>query len=172
MPRGELGCSISHIECITMARDAGWDYVIVFEDDVVFTDPGLFVKQLDGFLREHPNDWDFLFLGGNNAGPYTQIDDYCVKVSRCQTSFGYIVRRHYYDTLIECIQENIEKQMSVESYSTTCYAIDNSWFHLQERDRWFLLVPLSVIQRPNYSDIIGCDTDYTKNLLSLEFSFT
>jgi GR25 family glycosyltransferase involved in LPS biosynthesis len=171
MHPGDLGCSISHIECITMARDAGWDYVVVFEDDVVFTNPDLFIGQLEGFLEAHPDDWDFLFLGGNNAGAYSQIDEYCVKVSRCQTSFAYIVRRHYYDTLIECIQSNIEKQMRAESDSG-CYAIDMSWFHLQERDRWFLLTPLSLIQRPNYSDIIGCNTDYTKNLLSLEFSFT
>jgi len=170
MPRGEMGCSISHIECITMARDAGWEYVVVFEDDVVFTDPELFTRQLEGFLDAHGDDWDFLFLGGNNTGPYTE-DEYCVKISRCQTSFAYIVKRHYYDTLIECIQSNIEKQMTAESHSA-CAAIDMSWFHLQARDRWFLLTPLTLIQRPNYSDIIGGNTDYTKNLLSLEFSFT
>jgi tyrosyl-tRNA synthetase len=33
------------------------------------------------------------------------------------------------------------------------YAIDKYWLHLQKRDRWYLITPLTVIQQEGYSDI-------------------
>jgi hypothetical protein len=41
------------------------------------------------------------------------------------------------------------------------YAIDQYWKLLQRVDRWYLIVPISVIQRPDYSDISGQQVDYT-----------
>jgi hypothetical protein len=33
------------------------------------------------------------------------------------------------------------------------YAIDKHWFSLQKSDNWFLIIPLTVVQREDYSDI-------------------
>ena len=48
------------------------------------------------------------------------------------------------------------------------YAIDKYWFHLQERDNWFLITPLTVIQRADYSDIEKKTTNYAKGMLDLD----
>jgi hypothetical protein len=44
------------------------------------------------------------------------------------------------------------------------YAIDKFWFLLQSIDRWFLIIPPTVIQREDYSDIEKRNTNY-KNLM-------
>jgi hypothetical protein len=48
------------------------------------------------------------------------------------------------------------------------YAIDKYWFKLQLRDNWFLITPLTVIQREGYSDIEKKNTNYTSLLLNLD----
>ena len=48
------------------------------------------------------------------------------------------------------------------------YAIDRYWFELQRRDRWFLITPLSVVQREDYSDIEQRFTSYGHLMLDLD----
>jgi hypothetical protein len=48
------------------------------------------------------------------------------------------------------------------------YAIDRYWFELQRRDLWFLITPLSVVQREDYSDIEQRFTNYAHLMLDLD----
>jgi expansin (peptidoglycan-binding protein) len=48
------------------------------------------------------------------------------------------------------------------------YAIDKYWFFLQQRDRWFLIVPLSVVQRTDYSDIEKKMVNYKRIMTDLD----
>jgi hypothetical protein len=48
------------------------------------------------------------------------------------------------------------------------YAIDKYWFLLQDKDLWFLITPLSVVQREDYSDIEKRRTNYTKIMVDLD----
>ena len=45
------------------------------------------------------NTWDVLLIGGNVIQPYTQIEDFCLKVTNIQTTTGYVVKKHYYKYL-------------------------------------------------------------------------
>ena len=110
---------------------------------------------------------DVVLLAGNNLPPYTRIDDSCVKVSRCQTTTGYIVKRHYYDKLIANIKEGICKLLR-EPEKHFLYAIDKQWFKLQEIDTWLLVTPLTVTQREDYSDIEKRPTNYTRAMIDLD----
>ena len=40
------------------------------------------------------------------------------------------------------------------------FAIDIQWKQLQQRDRWYVLYPLTVIQREDYSDIEKRQVNY------------
>jgi hypothetical protein len=111
--------------------------------------------------------FDVLLIAGNNMPPYQKIDDSCVKVYRCQTTTGYIVQRHYYDTLIANIREGIQKLMKNPEQHVK-YAIDKYWFILQEKDNWFLITPLTVTQREDYSDIEKRHTNYTRVMVDLD----
>jgi GR25 family glycosyltransferase involved in LPS biosynthesis len=165
LPNGRLGCSMSHLKCLEHAKKSGWDHILIVEDDILFLDPILFQKQLNTFLSTHKN-WDVLLIGGNVVPPYQPIDSSCIKVKKTQTTTGYIVRSHYYDILIENICAGMNLLMK-EPGNHILYAIDKYWFQLQEKDSWYLIIPLSVTQREDYSDIEKRNTNYSMVMTDL-----
>uniref|UniRef100_A0A6C0DUS8 Glycosyl transferase family 25 domain-containing protein n=1 Tax=viral metagenome TaxID=1070528 RepID=A0A6C0DUS8_9ZZZZ len=166
LPDGALGCSMSHLKCLQMAKEKGWDHVLICEDDITFTNPGLFIQQINKFLSKQEN-WDVVLLAGNNMPPYKPIEDYCVQVTRCQTTTGYLVKSHYYDKLIDNIKTGMNMLVRNRDMHKI-YAIDKYWFLLQDKDSWFLITPLSVVQREDYSDIEKRHTNYTKVMVDLD----
>ena len=163
---GAIGCSMSHMRCIQIAKQRGWDHVLVCEDDVQFTNVPLFLTQLSKFMATVP-DWDVVLLAGNNIPPFRVVNDACVQISNCQTTTAYVVKSHYYDTLIDNYRAGINKLMRQPTQKLD-YAIDRYWFELQRRDRWFLITPLSVVQREDYSDIEQRVTNYGHLMLDLD----
>ena len=163
---GAIGCSMSHMRCIQLAKEREWDHVLVCEDDVLFTNVPLFLTQLSKFMSTVP-DWDVVLLAGNNIPPYQVINDACVQIGSCQTTTAYVVRAHYYNTLIDNYRAGINLLMRHPEQKIN-YAIDRYWFELQRRDRWFLITPLSVVQREDYSDIEDRVTNYDHLMLDLD----
>jgi GR25 family glycosyltransferase involved in LPS biosynthesis len=163
---GAIGCSMSHLRCIQLAKARGWDHVMVCEDDVLFTNVPLFLTQLTKFMATVPQ-WDVVLLAGNNVPPYRVVNSACVQVGSCQTTTAYIVRAHYYDALIANYRAGINLLMRSPEQKIH-YAIDRYWFELQRRDRWFLITPLSVVQREDYSDIEQRVTNYGHLMLDLD----
>jgi glycosyl transferase family 25 len=166
LTNGAIGCSMSHLKCLEIAKQNNWEHVLIVEDDILFLNPELFKNQLNKFFKSH-SDFDVVLIAGNNMPPYQKIDDSCVKVYRCQTTTGYIVQRHYYDTMITNIKEGIQKLMKNPEHHVQ-YAIDKYWFRLQEKDNWFLITPLTVTQREDYSDIEKRHTNYTRVMVDLD----
>jgi len=158
MKNGRVGCTLSHIKCIELAKERNYSHVVICEDDTKFTNVELFKKQLNTFLTKKHN-WDVVIFAGNNVPPYEQIDETCVSVTRCQTTTCYMVNGHYYDALLENYKEGLEKLMRYPEQHIS-YAIDKYWFSLQLKDNWFLITPLTVIQREDYSDIEQRVTNY------------
>lgn len=168
LPNGAIGCSMSHLKCLQMAKEQGWDHLLIVEDDIEFTNPQLFKSQFEKFLMNTPKkEWDVVIIAGNNMPPYEITADYCVKVTRCQTTTSYMVNGHYFDTLIANIKEGIQLLMK-EPHNHRIYAIDKYWFRLQEKDDWFLITPLTVTQRQDYSDIEQRVTNYGSVMLDLD----
>lgn len=166
LANGAIGCSMSHLKCIEMAKANGWPHLFLVEDDITFTKPSVFTKQLNKFLKNH-KDFDMCLLAGNNIPPYEKIDDSCIQVHSCQTTTGYIIQSHYYDTLINNYREGIKKLMA-DPLNKTSYAIDRYWFQLQKTDKWYLITPLTVIQREDYSDIEQRQTNYSHLLTDMD----
>ena len=149
-----------------MAKANNWPHILIVEDDILFTKPAVFVEQLNRFLAGH-KDFDVVLLAGNNMPPYTVVDDSCVRVSTCQTTTGYLVQRHYYDTLIANYKAGVELLMK-DPQKHFMYAIDKYWFHLQAVHKWYLITPLTVVQREDYSDIEKRPTNYARPMLDLD----
>jgi glycosyl transferase family 25 len=166
---GAIGCTMSHIKLIQTAKDNKLPYIMICEDDIQFTDPNLFKTQINGLLScENENeDWDVILLAGNNLPPYKRINDYCVQVTQCQTTTGYIVASHYYDILIENMKGGLQNLIK-NPQQHFFYAVDKYWFLLQGKDRWLLITPLTVIQRVDYSDIEKRMTNYRKAMTDLD----
>ena len=168
---GAVGCSLSHFKCLETALKNGWDHVFICEDDITFLNPKLFKTQLNNFLKNRQKtEWDVILLGGNNIPPYKIIDETCVQVSRCQTTTGYIVNGHYIQKLMENVKLGAQYLLKNPSYHQK-YAIDKFWFHLQAKDKWFLITPLTVTQKPGYSDIEKKETNYNNVMTDLDKLF-
>jgi glycosyl transferase family 25 len=163
---GALGCSMSHLSCIKLAKARNWDHVLVCEDDILFTNVPLFLTKLKKFLATVPN-WDVVLLAGNNIPPFKVVNDACIRINNCQTTTAYIVKKHYYDILIDNYKEGINLLMRNPTEKIN-YAIDRHWFELQRRDRWFLITPLTVVQREDYSDIEQRVTNYSHLMLDID----
>jgi GR25 family glycosyltransferase involved in LPS biosynthesis len=166
LANGALGCSMSHLKCLETAKKEGWPHLLIVEDDILFLNPELFTSQMNQFLSKHSH-WDVVLIAGNNIPPYEKIDDTCIRVKTCQTTTGYLINSHYYDILINNFREGINKLMTSPD-KHVLYAIDKYWFQLQEKDKWYLIIPLSVTQREDYSNIENRATNYTTAMLDLD----
>jgi hypothetical protein len=166
LPNGALGCSMSHLKCLEIAKENGFPHLLIVEDDIKFLDAELLKKQMNSFLSKH-SSWDVVIIGGNNIPPYQKIDDTCIKVTSCQTTTGYLVNGHYYDILIENYRTGIKKLLDNPSQHVL-YAIDKYWFNLQRKDNWYLIIPLTVVQREDYSDIEKRATNYARVMTDLD----
>ena len=166
MKDGRVGCTMSHIKCLEDAKKNHLPHLLIVEDDIQFLDPVLFSKQITNFLESNIS-WDVILLAGNNMPPHEEVCDSAVKVTRCQTTTGYLVNGHYYDTLIKNMREGLSLLMRNPSQHFH-YAVDKFWFSLQQTDKWFLITPLSVTQRAGYSDIEKRPTDFTKIMVDLD----
>ena len=78
-----------------------------------------------------------------------------------------MVQSHYYDRLLANLRQGATMLMK-EPHNHLQYAIDKFWFYLQQKDRWFLLTPLTVVQKTDYSDIEGKVTNYSQLMLDLD----
>jgi GR25 family glycosyltransferase involved in LPS biosynthesis len=169
LENGRIGCSMSHLKCLQQAKEKDLDHVLIVEDDIHFMNIEMFKGQLNKFLSSSIK-WDVVLFAGNNLPPYQIYGDYCVKITRCQTTTGYLVKKHYYDILISNIKEGI-KYLLKEPERHIDYAIDKYWIRLQEKDNWFIITPLSVVQREDYSDIEKKETNYSRLMLDINKSF-
>jgi len=167
MENGAIGCSMSHLRILQDAQKNNLDHILIVEDDITFLDPELFKNQINKFFETHKNDWDVVLLAGNNMPPYKNIDDTCIQVSRCQTTTGYIVNGHYIKTLLQNVKIGLTHLINKPTEHSK-YAIDKYWFILQQLYKWYLIVPLTVVQREDYSDIEKRVTNFEKHMLDVD----
>jgi glycosyl transferase family 25 len=167
MENGAVGCSMSHLKILQTAVQNNWDHVLIVEDDITFLDLELFKANFETFLQRNGNNWDVILLAGNNMPPYDTIDDVCIKVKRCQTTTGYLVNGHYIKKLMENVKMGLT-QLMYKPASHAMYAIDKFWFVLQAVDKWYLIIPPTVVQREDYSDIEKRQTNYQKIMMDLD----
>jgi GR25 family glycosyltransferase involved in LPS biosynthesis len=166
LAHGNVGCTMSHIKCLELAKERKYPYVFICEDDIQFTNPALFLENLQK-LHDSSIYWDVLVVGGNNAPPFDPVNDFCVRVYNIQTTTGYIVKESYYDTLLTNYKEGIQKLLR-EPEKKKQYSIDIYWKSLQSTDIWLVLIPLTVIQYCDYSDIECCQVNYSNAMLDLD----
>ena len=161
---GIVGCGISHLRCIEQAKKENLPFITIFEDDIVISKPNQ-LKNIVNRILKSGVDWDVLLLGGNAFKPHKEEHDDYVVVNRCYCGTGYIVKAHFYDKMIENIRDGLTKIMETgnRDFSWDCY-----WIQLQEKHKFLLVNPLSVYQKPDYSDIENCEVNYKDLMLNLD----
>ena len=164
---GAIGCTISHIKCLEQAKAQNLSQVFICEDDICFKDPELLLQNAAQFNAVFGDAYDVLLIGGNNLPPYKQFGNFCAQITNCQTTTGYIVKQHYYDTLINNFREGLKKLIENPKNKRE-FAIDIYWKRLQTSNRWYIVLPLTVHQLEGYSDIEERDTDYRGLMLDMD----
>lgn len=159
---GRVGCSLSHLKILQTAKDKNLPYVVILEDDIKFTNPELFKKQLQ-FFFDKQIDFDVYLLAGNLRGKLQQIDESILKVSKSFTTTGYIVKRHYYDVMIKNISQGITYLL--KNPNNGYFAIDTHLMKIQETGNWYISHPRTVTQKPDYSDIEDRNVNYNNVML-------
>ncbi len=178
LANGRVGCSMSHLKCLQIAKKNNWPYVLICEDDLMILNKQKFINHINKFFKIHgkydshvddqrdivtssqpSNKWNVLLIAGNNVPPYLKIDETCIQVSFCQTTTGYIVKQSYYDILMQNIKTGIELLMKNPDQHID-YAIDKYWIRLQKEHTWYMLAPVVAVQREDYSDIEQRKTNY------------
>ena len=88
-PRGEFGCSLSHLRAIAAALADGQYQALFIEDDVVFSG----AERLPAALAELPDDWQVLYLGGHPRSAVCKVSPHLVRVGLWSFAEGYILNR-------------------------------------------------------------------------------
>lgn len=163
---GGIGCGLSHINVLQNAKRNNWDYVIVMEDDIKFYDPRETIQKINNIFNSDI-EWDVLIIGSRIEGPVKYVNDDCVyaKGGVCSTIM-YIVKNHYYDTLIELWSESINNFKNIFLKNRKKYmkrkdidiiyhklAIDQRWKELQKKDNFLIITPNKVFENGSHSDI-------------------
>jgi len=168
MAEGAIGCTLSHIRCLELAKERQYPHVFIIEDDITFLQPDLLSENLKKFEENvELQRWDVLIIGGNNCPPYTKITDYCIRAFNNQTTTGYIVKSHYYDTLIQNFKESAQMLMR-NPHNKREFALDMYWKRLQQTGIWLMIVPATVTQYQDYSDIEKRVVNYDRLMLDIQ----
>lgn len=163
---GAIGCTKSHIECLRMAKDNGWDHLLILEDDALLIHPEILVHQVSSFLSRFRDEWDVVLFSGNNYPPFKIEAPDCFRIANCQTTGCYLVCSRYYDKLIHNFEDGL-RELIANPGNAAAYACDSYWKRLQREDRWYLITPICIIQRAGYSDIEKRDVNYEKLMTDL-----
>lgn len=162
---GRLGCQRSHVKALEYAAEKEWPHVAIFEDDFVWADdvnPQLVLPSISQVQAWSPT-WDVIAIS-LSISKFETIPEKQVRVGVNKTSIlttisaagathGYMVRSHLYSTLIQIFS-------SCDVQSSLGAAIDVCWNSLQNRTKWYGLVPQLGKQAESYSDIEGRIVSY------------
>jgi GR25 family glycosyltransferase involved in LPS biosynthesis len=142
----EIATLRSHKAILQHSLNLGLESVFILEDDVDFTDD--FINKLKDCLKELPEDWDGIHLGGYS--PNGSTVNYSIMLNKCFASwggYGYIVNKSAIPIILQEI-ENEEKQ------------IDTYIAGLMPQLKWFKTKEKLVLHPPNQSTILNKWVDY------------
>jgi len=144
---GSVGCTKSHLAILRMAKNGGYENVLISELEY----------ELSNFFNNH-SDFDVVMFGYNLLKYIPNIDRTVGKIIEGQTTSGFLVNRKFYDKLISTWEKGLQKL--IETKNEKLYSCDQTWKPLQPQSNWYYFMRRIGIQRAGYSDIEQRFTDY------------
>ena len=99
---GQKCCTLSHIAIWNKIKKSNTPYNIILEDDVII--PEKLYSNIKVYLKQLPEDWDFLFLGGNRiiGNKYSEnlIIPQKKKVNGNYGTFAYLINSKNIDNIL------------------------------------------------------------------------
>lgn len=102
--KGEIGCLMSHIGALKLAKALDYDWVLIFEDDVVLCND--FKSRLQLVFKYLPDNWEHVFLSGHiyNQPPPFALPSLLPVTFKVSGAYSFIVRNTAYDKVISKLQ--------------------------------------------------------------------
>jgi hypothetical protein len=148
--QGILGCTMSHLNAVKLAKERCYNNILILEDDFQFTiSKEEFENQLQTFF-ENQIPYNICMISYNIQRSEPTEYPFLTKVVEAQTASGYIVHHSFYDKMIELYEWAIPLLRDTKQHWH--YANDQCWKRLQPESHWYCLTTRCGRQRPGYSD--------------------
>ena len=167
---GIVGCVKSHIRCIELAKERGYPFVCIFEDDIVFRN----VEKCREMIHKYINyDYDVLYLGCrvlNNQ--YDFITDELIRINSSYCNHAYLIKSHYYEILLKNFYDGMELKIKAgkekhDQRLSEEFNIDVYSNSLERKDKWYLFYPHFVSQKNGYSDNFNQDINFCDEIFKI-----
>lgn len=156
--QGILGCTMSHMEVLKLAKERKYEQVLILEDDFYFIiTQDKFEHELEQFFQANI-PYSVLMISYNIQRSEPTAYPFIQKVIEAQTASGYIVHNSLYDTLISLYDEAIPPLKATNQH--WIYANDQIWKRAQPTSNWYSLTTRCGKQRDGYSDNSESFTSY------------
>ena len=140
------GCLQSHLKCVQLAKNSNIPYVLILEDDVIFTDNAVeILKKTFNELQLYK--WDMFFLGANLFSPAYKTSEHLLKLTGAWCAHAYVVHNKFYDTILS-LPPNKE--------------IDNYYGELMNKYNVYMSNPMIAYQLPSFSNLQNGFRDYNE----------
>lgn len=98
---GEIGCTLSHIKALEIAKEKNWSYVIIFEDDITIAED--FEKRINLLFKIVPKNWEHIYLSGTPHlnGFFIHTFAQIIPSVRTDCLHSYMVHNTAYDKIIK-----------------------------------------------------------------------
>lgn len=136
--KGQLGILRSNLELIKKAKELNLSNIVILEDDFLFVND--FNDKLSDSYNKIPNNWDFIYFGGNHIGKLIKVNDNIYKMSHTYAIHSIVIKNTLYDTIIS---ELSKEELPVDVY----YA------NLMNRFNAYVIMPHISTQKAGYSYI-------------------
>ncbi len=139
---GTLGCLLSHIEVIKIAKSRGYPHVLILEDDAMFVSyAAKVIRRIAPFIKN--DDWGMVFLGGKCSKGYVEskVNRTIKRIEGVKLAHAYLINHTLYDEIIHSASE---------------YGQPIDWFYanfIQKKYPCFMTHPKVAYQFSGYSDI-------------------
>lgn len=161
LTRGIIGCIMASCNAIRLAKERGYESVLIFDDDAELCDN--FKQELEKVMSELPKHWDFLRLHKTTSGQPLSKDysDNLNQVFGGNGTYGYVVNSRFYDDLLRWQETEFRKPSEQDKGFIKTYDVI-----LQEMMKTYsffeVKTPL-IFHRDGFSDRMGMDIKYGLN---------
>lgn len=156
---GYIGCMMSHLEIIKMAKHKNYKNILILEDDFTFTvSKDIFEEQIDLLFKSNVN-FDICMLSYNlMKSKHNSQYRFLNNVLEAQTTSGYIINEKMYNIFIDLYTWDLFFLNLTKKHHI--YAIDMIWKILQPITNWYCFSQNLGKQRMSYSNIENSITNY------------
>ena len=160
MNPGELGLVLTNINIIKEAKEKNYNSILILEDDVVFKENAN--EMFSKVVNNVPDDWEYLFFGGNHVGGFRPVSDGVVRLGGSYAIHACGIKESSYDIMIQHLEHKIDLSIKNAKIEKPKKSIAADFFlaDLQKVLNTYCFLPHMAWQKDGHSDIQGSYMDY------------